>query len=71
MLAGRLAEAAPNASILIIEAGPDSTGNPLITMVGGLFQAMGGSLDWTFETVPQEHLNGRVLQLNRDRKSVV
>ena len=68
MLAGRLAESSPSdASILIIEAGPDSAGNQLVTMVGGLFQAMGGDLDWSFETVPQEHLNNRVLQLNRGK----
>ncbi|KAJ9610356.1 hypothetical protein H2200_005133 [Cladophialophora chaetospira] len=68
VLAGRLAEAfSSNASILIIEAGPDSAGNQLVTMVGGLFQAMGGELDWSFETVPQEHLNNRVLALNRGK----
>ncbi|OCT45018.1 putative GMC oxidoreductase [Cladophialophora carrionii] len=72
VLAGRLAEALPassssNASILIVEAGPDSRANPLVTMVGGLFQAMGGEMDWSFETVPQEHLNHRVLQLSRGK----
>jgi choline dehydrogenase-like flavoprotein len=70
VLAGRLAEASPaspNASILILEAGPDSRANSLVTMVGGLFQAMGGDLDWSYETVPQEHLNNRVLQLSRGK----
>ncbi|OAL19206.1 hypothetical protein AYO22_09967 [Fonsecaea multimorphosa] len=72
VVAGRLAEAfasspSSDVSILIIEAGPDSTGHPLITMVGGLFQAMGGELDWALETVPQEHLDNRVLALNRGK----
>ncbi|KIW98612.1 uncharacterized protein Z519_00273 [Cladophialophora bantiana CBS 173.52] len=70
VIAGRLAEAFPrpsDVSILIIEAGPDSAGHPLITMVGGLFQAMGGDLDWGLETVPQANLDNRVLQLNRGK----
>ena len=36
-------------------------------MVGGLFQAMGGELDWDLETVPQSHLHGRVLKLSRGK----
>ncbi len=70
VLAGRLAEASSSpsdVSILIIEAGPDSAGNQLVTMVGGLFQAMGGDLDWSFETVPQEYLDNRILQLARGK----
>ena len=70
MLAGRLAEALPQSSkvsILVIEVGPDSAGNPLVHMVGGLFQSLGGDLDWGLETVPQEHLNNRVLQLPRGK----
>jgi choline dehydrogenase-like flavoprotein len=38
-----------------------------VTMVGGLFQAMGGELDWDFETVPQKHMNNRVLKLARGK----
>jgi choline dehydrogenase-like flavoprotein len=69
VIAARLAEAFPHSgpSILIIEAGPDSKGLQNVTMVGGLFQAMGGELDWDFKTVPQKHMNDRVLNLARGK----
>ena len=36
-------------------------------MPGGLFSLMGGDLDWKMETVPQKHLNNRVLPLCRGK----
>lgn len=69
VIAARLAEAFPESgpSILIVEAGPDSNGLQSVSMVGGLFQAMGGELDWDFETVPQKHMDDRVLKLARGK----
>lgn len=74
-LAGRLASSKYHSdgsapSILVIEAGPDIEDinvSPHVKMVGGLFTAMNGPLDWNFQTVPQKFVNGRILPLNRGK----
>ncbi|ETN44414.1 uncharacterized protein HMPREF1541_10595 [Cyphellophora europaea CBS 101466] len=69
VIAARLAESFPpnGPSILVIEGGPDSKDLELVSRVGGLFEAMGGDLDWNFETVPQKRLNNRVINLARGK----
>lgn len=62
VVASRLYERDPNLKILILEAGQDPTDNPLVPtpLTAALLQ--GTELDWSYETVPQEHLGGsRVL----------
>ncbi|KAK8057273.1 aryl-alcohol dehydrogenase [Apiospora saccharicola] len=48
--------------VLVIEAGADHSGDPLVSMPGGLVGQFGNpEYDWNFRTVPQEHLNGRLI----------
>lgn len=58
-LASRLHQYSPNLSILLIEAGPDPTGNPLVTNPLACFAAHGSDIDWNYTTVPQKHLDNR------------
>lgn len=64
VLAYRLHEKHPSLSILLIEAGPDVSENPLVTdSANGPF-LVGSELDWGYSTVPQRHLNNRILPNN-------
>ncbi|TGO20767.1 hypothetical protein BPAE_0267g00070 [Botrytis paeoniae] len=61
VLASSLHASHPQLSILLIEAGPDASNNPLvIDSANGPF-LVGSELDWGYFTVPQRHLNNRVL----------
>ncbi|ESZ93963.1 hypothetical protein SBOR_5666 [Sclerotinia borealis F-4128] len=64
VVASRLHEKHPSLSILLIEAGPDVSDNPLVTdSANGPF-LVGSELDWGYSTVPQRHLNNRALPNN-------
>lgn len=58
-LASRLSQGDPSLKILLIEAGPDPTGNPLITTPLGAFGLHNSELDWAYMTAPQHHVNDR------------
>jgi choline dehydrogenase-like flavoprotein len=61
VLASRLHQSLPHASILLIKACPDASKTPLITEIHNAFKAVGSELDSCYNTVPQKHLNNRVL----------
>ncbi|PQE30232.1 glucose dehydrogenase protein [Rutstroemia sp. NJR-2017a WRK4] len=64
VLASRLHETHPSLSILLIEAGLDVSKNPLVTdSANGPF-LVGSELDWGYSTVPQRHLNNRIIANN-------
>jgi choline dehydrogenase-like flavoprotein len=64
VVASRLHDTNPSLSILLIEAGPDVSENPLVTdSANGPF-LVGSELDWGYSTVPQRHLNNRVISNN-------
>ena len=66
MLANRLSED-PAARVLLVEAGPPDR-HPLIHMPGGMLPMARRSLfSWVYRTVPQRHLNGRVLADRRGK----
>ena len=58
-LASRLSQGDPSLKILLIEAGPDPTGNPLKTTPSGIFSLLNSELDWAYTTAPQRHLHDR------------
>ena len=58
-LAARIAESAPRASVILIEAGSDVSTHPLTTLPLECFKAHNSELDWQYQTVPQKHLGGR------------
>jgi choline dehydrogenase-like flavoprotein len=60
VLASRLHQSLPHLSILLIEAGPDATSNPLVTEIHNAFKVVGSELDWCYNIVRQKHLNNRV-----------
>jgi choline dehydrogenase-like flavoprotein len=62
VLASRLKQALPSLRILLIEAGPNASGNPLVTEIKNAFNVIGSVLDWAYKTVPQKHLGGRVCE---------
>ncbi|EGY16102.1 hypothetical protein VD0002_g1423 [Verticillium dahliae] len=66
-VAARLSEGLPNAKILLIEAGPAVSDEPRINIPGMKGSTLGTKYDWNFTTVPQQHVNNRVLPVNRGR----
>ncbi|KAF2736019.1 putative choline dehydrogenase [Polyplosphaeria fusca] len=66
VIASRLS-ALPAITVGVVEAGPASYHDPLVTVPGRFGEALGGALDWSFETVPQPALHGRRLQWPRGR----
>jgi choline dehydrogenase-like flavoprotein len=61
VVASRLHERDPSLSVLLIEAGPDSSKTPLAEAVASPVKASlleRSELDWSYETVPQKHLDG-------------
>ena len=58
-LASRLRQGDKSASILIIEAGKDATGDPRTLDPKGCFALSGSELDWAYHTVPQPDTKGR------------
>jgi choline dehydrogenase-like flavoprotein len=61
VIAARLKEGAPSLSILIIEAGPDFSSRADVLDGTQWARLLRGELDWGDLTVPQSHLDGRVL----------
>src|SRR5712692_10664289 len=59
VLANRLSED-PSISVLLIEAGGPDT-NMLFRMPAGFAKMTKGIASWGWSTVPQKHLNGRVI----------
>ena len=64
VLANRLS--AKGATVLLIEAGPPDR-DPNIHRPAGLFKLLDGHLTWPWKTVPQAHLNGRVMEFAQGR----
>ncbi|MBY5439231.1 GMC family oxidoreductase [Rhizobium leguminosarum] len=60
VLANRLSED-PDVSVLLLEAGGGDW-NPLFHMPAGFAKMTKGVASWGWETVPQEHMKGRVLR---------
>ena len=60
-LASRLSQGDSSLKILLIEAGPDPTGNPFVTTPLGAFRLHNSELDWAYVTVPQHHVKERRL----------
>jgi choline dehydrogenase-like flavoprotein len=61
VVASRLHERLPHLSILVIEAGPDVVDNPQVTKIENALTVGGTELDWSYDSVPQKHLNNRVV----------
>ena len=59
VLANRLS-ADPSINVLLLEAG-GSDWNPLFRMPAGFAKMTKGLASWGWSTVPQKHLNGRVI----------
>ncbi|KAF2153155.1 GMC oxidoreductase [Myriangium duriaei CBS 260.36] len=62
VLAGRLREANPDSSILLLETGDDARDHDITQDVSGFPHVRGSVLDYAFDTVPQAGLGGRVMQ---------
>lgn len=60
VVASRLREKYPPASILLIEAGPDVSKDPLIVNSTPTPVLQHSELDWDYETVPQKHLGNKI-----------
>ncbi|KAF4970021.1 hypothetical protein FSARC_2838 [Fusarium sarcochroum] len=59
VVASRLKQNSPSASVVLIEAGKDPVGHPLTSSPLACFAAHYSDLDYAYTTVPQEHLGGR------------
>jgi choline dehydrogenase-like flavoprotein len=62
VVASRLHERLPHLSILLIEAGSDVTENPRVTEISNALNLRGSELDWFYDTLPQKHLNNRIVK---------
>ncbi|KAI1743352.1 GMC oxidoreductase [Xylaria scruposa] len=62
VVAHRLKQYQPSSRILVLEAGPDVSGNKDILHFNSL-NFIGGQFDWGYKTVPQAHLNGRQIHV--------
>ncbi|KIW88168.1 uncharacterized protein Z519_11279 [Cladophialophora bantiana CBS 173.52] len=61
MLASLLLKSKPSPSALLIEAGPDMSNHPLTQAPLACFAAHGSDIDLNYKTVPQAHLDNRLL----------
>lgn len=69
VLANRLSEDS-NLEVLVLEAGENKNGDPRITIPMLMSQCWEDpELDWMYESVPQEGLNGRVTKQPRGKGS--
>ena len=59
VVATRLKEYEPAASVVLVEAGPDEHSNALITEPMGTFQLHLSQYEYNYQTVPQTHYDGR------------
>ncbi|KAK7754391.1 hypothetical protein SLS62_003684 [Diatrype stigma] len=66
VLASRLKQYQSSARILVIEAGPDVSGNKDILLFNSL-NFIGGRFDWAYKTVPQKHYEGRQVDIPSGR----
>lgn len=66
VIAARLAEDT-NASILLIEAGPDCKDNENIKMTGGWSKNFDAETDWNLITPSMKGVNGRQVKLSRGK----
>ena len=55
-----------SATVLLLGAGPPDR-DPNIHRPAGLFKLLDGHLTWSWKTVPQRHLNGRVMAFQQGR----
>jgi choline dehydrogenase len=62
VVARRLAEN-PNVSVLLVEAGGDDD-IPSISEASGWPANLGGDRDWSFQSQPSSHVNGRIIPLS-------
>jgi choline dehydrogenase-like flavoprotein len=60
-LASRLQQRSPSLSVLIIEAGADVSDREDVLDGSQWLSLLGSDLDWAYNTVPQRHVNDRVL----------
>jgi choline dehydrogenase-like flavoprotein len=60
VLASRLHQKYPSASILLIEAGPDVSNHPMIVNSTATPILQHSELDWDYKTVPQKHLDNKI-----------
>ncbi|KIX06072.1 uncharacterized protein Z518_04046 [Rhinocladiella mackenziei CBS 650.93] len=66
VLANRLSEC-PNQRVLVLEAGPEPTVVAAYQYAGGNQYLSGTAIDYNYYTLPQEHLNDRILNYHRGR----
>lgn len=59
VLASRLKEKDPNASVILLEAGPDEHENPVVLDPMGTFQMHNSRYEYNYATVPQKGYDGR------------
>lgn len=65
VVASRLSENNNNSVLLLEAGGPDD--KPDIRIPARWGELLGTDIDWLYQTVPQEHLNNRVVDLNRGK----
>ncbi|KAI1754462.1 GMC oxidoreductase [Xylaria castorea] len=66
VVASRLKSYQPSSRILLIEAGPDVSGNKDILHFSAL-NFVGGQFDWAYKTAPQKHCDGREIDIPSGR----
>ncbi|KAF1817457.1 choline dehydrogenase [Eremomyces bilateralis CBS 781.70] len=66
VLANRLSESGKH-TVLVLEAGPEPTVVSAYKTPGGNQFLAGTAIDWSFYTLPQEHLGRRILPYHRGR----
>ena len=64
VVASRLKEKLPDASIALIEVGHDCSNSPLVHDIRNAAHLAGSELDWKFQTAPQIHLKDRSVPNN-------
>ncbi|HKK74803.1 MAG TPA: GMC family oxidoreductase N-terminal domain-containing protein [Saprospiraceae bacterium] len=65
VLANRLSKDPGNQVLLLEAGGPDK--NKKIHIPAGYTELFGSEVDWDLQTVPQQHLNGRILKVPRGK----
>lgn len=63
VVAARLKESLPGLSIALIEAGSDVRANPHVLFPSGAFALAGSDCHYINNTIPQENLNSRIINL--------
>jgi choline dehydrogenase-like flavoprotein len=59
VVASRLHQRKPALDIVLIEAGPDTTGHPHVVVPAEAAMLYGSELDYKYTTTPQNHLDGK------------